>query len=211
MNLEKRNQSMKDFFTEKIDTYDNVHCELMNTKKIVTEVLDPSITHVLDLGAGTGLELISLFERFPTINVTAIDLTPRMLEELKKREFSNHVTTICGDFFEVEFGDQYDAVISTSALHHFDQSQKCKLYQKIYNCLKQNGQFINSDRFLDTQQEEDQMMREFIENPNHKSHLDTPLWKKNEEKILKEVGFEEIEFTKLESTKGYYLLKTRKR
>lgn len=57
----------------------------------------------MDLGAGTGLELIHIFELFPNARVTVIGINENMLEELKKRDFSNFVKIICGDFFEVDF------------------------------------------------------------------------------------------------------------
>ena len=124
MNLYERNQKQRSFFNWKINEYDASHQEFMNTKKELANNLDKDSKRILDLGAGTGLELIHLFELFPTIEVTVIDITENMLEELKKRHFAEHVTTICGDFFEVEFGDNYDAVISTSALHHFKREEK---------------------------------------------------------------------------------------
>lgn len=113
MNLYDRNQKQRSFFNEKIDTYDEVHLTYMETKKMLAESLDTNTKKVLDLGAGTGLELIHLFELFPNADVTVIDITENMLEELNKRSFANHVKTICGDFFEVDFGNEYDAVIST--------------------------------------------------------------------------------------------------
>ena len=124
MNLYDRNQKQRIFFNEKIETYDDVHSFYMPTKEKITELLDEDTKKVLDLGAGTGLELIYLFDRFKDIEVTAIDISEGMLEKLKKRSFSNHVKTICGDFFEIEFDKDYDAIISTSALHHFKIEEK---------------------------------------------------------------------------------------
>ena len=82
MNLYERNQKVRNFFNEKIDTYDDVHSEYMKTKNSLGDNLDKETKKVLDLGAGTGLELIPLFERFKDIDVTAIDITKPMLEEL---------------------------------------------------------------------------------------------------------------------------------
>ena len=211
MNLEERNKSMKEFFTKKIDTYDDVHLELMDTKNIVVDTLDTNIKKVLDLGAGTGLELIPLFERFPNINVTAIDITESMLNKLKTRDFASKVKTICGDFFKVEFADYYDAVISTSARHHVTKEEKLKLYKKIYNCLNKGGQFINSDCFVNTLEEEKEAMLEYIENPYSKPHIDTPLCIQNEKEILNKVGFTDIEFIDSKTNDRYKLLKARKK
>lgn len=131
MNLYERNQKQRNFFNEKIDHYDRVHETYMETKKAIADSLDKDTKKILDLGAGTGLELIHLFELFPNASVTVVDISENMLSELAKRDFANQVVTICGDFFEVDFGDNYDAVVSTSALHHFKPEEKQLLYRKI--------------------------------------------------------------------------------
>lgn len=185
---------MKNFFNNKIDMYDSLHLQMMDTKTVIAESIKSNVQKILDLGVGTGLELIPLFERFPDIHVTGIDITENMLGELKKRDFKNKIDIICGDFFEVEFGSNYDAVISTSALHHFDKNGKLKLYKKVYNSLNDGGQFINSDRFVETEEEEKAAIKEYKENPNNKMHVDTPLCIDNEIMLLKEAGFKEIKF-----------------
>lgn len=210
MNLEQRNQDIKEFFTKKINDYDKVHLTMMDTKNVLNSSLDKNTKKILDLGVGTGLELISLFQEFKEIEVTAIDITEAMLDELKKRDFANRIKIICGDFFKVDFGTDYDAVISTSALHHFSKEDKTILYKKIYDCLKKGGQFINSDRFVDTYEEEQKMMLELIENKNNSPHIDTPLWIKTEEEILTTIGFHNIEFIDSTTDSNYKLLKTRK-
>lgn len=209
MNLYERNQKQRIFFNEKIDSYDDVHSTYMETKKTLGDNLDKEAKKILDLGAGTGLELIHLFELFPRAEVTVIDITENMLEELKKRSFIDRVTTICGDFFEVEFGDNYDAVISTSALHHFKIEEKIKLYKKIYACLKENGQFINCDKIALTQEIEDEQLYELEHNIENHKHIDTPLTVEHEIEILKRVGFQEITSSNVDKD-DYSLIKARK-
>ena len=181
----------------------------METKNELANNLDKNAEKVLDLGAGTGLELIHLFELFPNIKVTVIDITENMIEELKKRSFSNNVTTICGDFFEVEFGNDYDAVISTSALHHFKKEEKEILYKKIYACLKNNGQFINSDRIALTEEFEKHQLYELDNNIENYKHIDTPLTVEHELEILKRVGFQDITSSDVDKD-NYSLIKARK-
>ena len=209
MNLYERNQRVRNFFNEEIYCYDEVHSTFMNTKKELADNLDKETKKVLDLGAGTGLELIHLFEVFPNMQVTVIDITENMLEELKKRSFADHVTTICGDFFEVEFGEKYDAVISTSALHHFKKEEKIKLYKKILECLNENGQFINCDRIAPTLEFEKQQLYELENNIEKYRHIDIPLTKEHEIEVLKRVGFKNIESSNVDK-ENYSLIKARK-
>ena len=209
MNLYERNQKQRTFFNEKIDSYDDVHSTYIETKKTLGDSLDKETKKILDLGAGTGLELIHVFELFPSAEVTVIDITENMLEELKKRSFADHVTTICGDFFEVEFGDNYDAVISTSALHHFKLEEKIKLYKKVYDCLKNGGLFLNSDYIALTQEIEEHQLYELEHNIENYKHIDTPLTVEHEIEVLKRVGFEDITSSKVDKD-NYSLIKARK-
>ena len=108
MNLYEKNQEMRNFFNEKSENYDERHIELglMDYKTKITEVLNDNTSYILDLGVGTGLELIPFFERFPNAKVMAIDITENMLDILKTREFSNNIEMICEDFFKVDFGQE---------------------------------------------------------------------------------------------------------
>jgi tRNA (cmo5U34)-methyltransferase len=133
-----------------------------------------------------------------------------MLEKLKKREFAANVDTICGDFFKVYFGSEYDAVISTSALHHFKEEEKKVLYKKILECLKIGGQFINCDKIAQTQEIQDQQIFELENNIENYKHIDTPLTVENEIKIMTMVGFSEITSENVDKN-DYRLIKARKR
>lgn len=193
MNLKERNETVRNFFNEKIDSYDDVHAQYMDTKAVLGDNLDKNSKNILDLGGGTGLELIHLFELYPDAHVTVIDITENMVEKLKTRDFADKVTTICGDFFEVDFGDNYDAVISTSALHHFKKDEKVILYKKIYDCLKDGGQFLNSDFIAEDEEFEKEQLYEIDNEFDKYKHIDIPLTLEHELEVLKEVGFKNIE------------------
>lgn len=192
MDLKDRAKDMKDFFNEKIDTYDETHQKFMDSKKLVADNLPLNTSTLLDLGCGTGLELFEVVKRIPNIQITGIDVSENMLEELQKRPFAKQVKTICGDFFEVDFGKN-DAIISTSALHHFFEDDKIRLYSKIYKSLNNNGYFINCDKIALSQEEQDEAKYNYEYKRKKFKHLDTPLTIDNEVKLLKQVGFKNIE------------------
>lgn len=191
MNLEKRSLEMQDFFNEKADGYDEVHLPFMDSKKMICDSLDNSVERILDLGAGTGLELVPIFEKYPNVHVTAIDITEKMLNLLKERDFGDKVDIICGDFFKVDFGDNYDAVISSAALHHFVGNDKLNLYKKVYDSLKKGGLFLNCDCHAIDDEDEEKRLREFIETPDLMRHMDTPVTVKHEIEFLINAGFSE--------------------
>lgn len=195
MNLRERNEKVRDFFNEKIDSYDDIHAQYMDTKAELGDNLDKDAKNILDLGGGTGLELIHLFELFPDVHVTVIDITENMVEKLKTRDFADRVTAICGDFFEVDFGKDYDAVISTSALHHFKKDEKVILYKKIYDCLKENGQFLNSDFIAEDESFEKEQLYEIDNEFDKYKHIDIPMTIEHELEVLEAVGFKDIKVT----------------
>lgn len=210
MNLQERNEKIRTFFNEEINDYDNVHSEFMETKKALTDSLEESPKKILDLGGGTGLELIYLFEKYPQAEVTVIDITENMLEKLKTRSFADHVKTICGDFFEVDFGEGYDVVISTSALHHFKTMEKAILYRKIFDCLKDDGYFVNCDRIALTEQEQEDRLRELETEFAEHRHMDIPLTVENEKYLLQRTGFKIITLQDVDK-ENYKLIKAIKK
>ena len=207
MNLLERNKENIEFFSEKADGYDEDHKPFMNTKAMLTESIDFEPKKVIDLGAGTGLELIEFFKKYPNSRVKGIDLTIEMLNKIKERDFAKKVDIVCGDFFEVEFGKDNDVIMSTSALHHFLYDEKIKLYKKIYDSLRTGGLFINSDYIVETIEEEEQCIYNYEHKVNR--HNDTPLTIDHELEILKMVGFEDIE-VKQPEIDTYKLIKARK-
>ena len=205
MNLKERNDENRDFFNEKANgDYEEKHSEFMVTKNILIDNINVVPNKVIDLGAGTGLELIPFFNKYPNSKVVAIDLAIQMLNKIKEKTFKDKVETICGDFFEVEFGNNNDVVISTSALHHFLYDDKKRLYRKVYDSLRTGGEFVNCDFVASSNEAEE----EFIHNYNNKvnRHNDTPLTVEHELEILKEIGFSDI-IVKSTDRDNYRLIK----
>lgn len=191
MDLSKRTDEMRSFFNRVANiNYDEVHTQMLNCKTPIAAALPENTQRILDLGAGTGLELTAVFERFPNVRVTAIDVSEDMLAILSRRPFADRVAIRCADFFEADFGQDYDAVISSAALHHFEESVKARLYTKIYASLRPGGVFINSDKCAESQEQQDMFFREFERDGHNHSHFDTPLTAANELKLLQQAGFQ---------------------
>ena len=134
-------EKMKDFFTARVDIYDDhmIHevegCREGYLK--MAELVPEKTKTLLDLGCGTGLELEAIWTRNPGIAVTGIDLTPVMLERLKKKYSDRDVTLIEADYMACELGtERYDAAVSFQTLHHFTHEEKLGLYAKLWRALK---------------------------------------------------------------------------
>ena len=192
MNLQKRNEEMRAFFALRIDDYDAVHEEFLPTKNVLTEAMPQDAHRILDIGAGTGLELFALFARFPRAEVTAVDICTEMLSRLEERPFAARVKCVCGDFFTADLGTGYDAVISTSALHHFAPKDKLLLYRRILDALHPGGVFLNSDYIALSSQEEADRFAAYRDNDGSIPHIDTPLTPEHEHRLLIAAGFSNV-------------------
>jgi ubiquinone/menaquinone biosynthesis C-methylase UbiE len=154
--------------------------------------------NILVLGCGTGLEIERI--KHPA-TVTAIDISPGMLEELKRKKLHPNVTlsTICNSYFDVQFQENhFDLVLSTYSFHHFTIQQKVQLYRKIYNCLKENAYFINGDTVCKDKETEIYLLNnaeELYERqqvPFGSIHIDVPLALDTELTLLSDTGFNSI-------------------
>ena len=61
---------------------------------------DTSINSLLDIGCGTGLELASIYQKFPNVKITGIDLSKDMLEKLRVKYADKDIDLIMADYFE---------------------------------------------------------------------------------------------------------------
>lgn len=209
MELLERNAEMRDFFAQRCDGYDAVHEEFMPTKNVLADALPESACRILDIGAGTGLELFALFSRFPHAEVTAVDICAEMLARLAERPFADRVSCICGDFFTADLGTGYDAVISTSALHHFAPEDKVQLYRRIFNALRPGGVFLNSDYIAISSRDEANRFAFYRNNDGSVPHIDTPLTPEHEHRLLIAAGF--VGVTAAPTSRNNYLLFSAKR
>lgn len=172
---------------------------------------------VLDLGCGTGLELRWYYQKNPSARITGIDLSKGMLDMLQARYTEKTPKLICGNYFDVPFGESvFDAAVSVESLHHFTGEEKIPLYTKLYRSLKSNGYFILTDYFALTEAEEQMHRQNLIALKKAQGltdhefyHYDTPLTVEHEREALLEAGFDRVEI--LQNWGATYIIKAVKR
>lgn len=193
-------ENMAEYFDSRVEGYDDVHHQHniswgIEIRDIVAKYIPKDGLKILDLGAGTGIELEEILKNFPNSKVTCIDISPLMLQKLKLKFPQDNVVARCENFLDCEFGEEYDVVISVMALHHFLYNEKKALYAKIYKALKKGGMFINSDYIVNTKQEEETFTKNYlkvIKRSDELVHFDIPMCLETETEILKDVGFNQI-------------------
>lgn len=109
--------------------------------RLVDPVADKRLK-VLDIAAGHGLFGIAFARNNAAAEIVALDW-PAVLEVAKenaaKAGVGNRYQTIPGSAFEAEFGNDYDLILLTNFLHHFDPSTCETLLQKVRAALKDGG------------------------------------------------------------------------
>ena len=162
MDLNKRANEMNEFFNRVVDIdYDERHLKLIEAKEKIIDFLPENMKNVIDLGTGTGLQLIKLYKVYPNVHTTAIDISDGMLKKLEERHISDNITIVNKSFFDYDFENNIDAVISSQALHHFESNDKLTLYKKVYECLKKDVVFVNEDYFAEEEETEKQLFEDY--------------------------------------------------
>ncbi|WP_406461635.1 class I SAM-dependent methyltransferase [Streptomyces sp. NBC_00111] len=91
----------------------------------IAELARDRVSHVVDLGAGTGTGTFALLERFPDARVTAVDSSPAMLalltERARAKGLGDRVRTLETDAGTGLAGiTDADLVWASASLHHVD-------------------------------------------------------------------------------------------
>jgi len=93
---------------------------------------------VLDIAAGHGVSAISVAQAVPQAEITAVDWQA-VLEvahaNASAAGISDRYRTVPGSAFEVYWGRDFDLVLLTNFLHHFDQETCIKLLEKARQSL----------------------------------------------------------------------------
>ncbi|MBX7218898.1 MAG: methyltransferase domain-containing protein [Blastocatellia bacterium] len=114
--------------------------------KVLPTLLDPATVpnhmKVLDIAAGHGLYGIAFAQAFPQAAVVALDWS-NVLEVARENATQRGVTdrwqALPGSAFETDFGADYDVILLTNFLHHFDIPTCEALLRKVHTALKPGG------------------------------------------------------------------------
>ena len=130
-----------DNFSHKSKTWDMSSKRVNNAqeiaKLIVKNIKLNSSMEIMDLGAGTGL--LSYFIAPFVKKIAAVDNSPSMLIEFKKRcgEFACETEIIEKDFNSEVLERKFDGIISSMTIHHLEDISS--LLSRLYKMLNKDG------------------------------------------------------------------------
>jgi len=120
--------------------------------RTVKDIPSPAI---LDIGAGTGLMSEFVMQRVGAASPYLLDESTEMtakalirLEQYKPTLFIQSMTEPLPEM-------QFNAVVSSVAIHHLSDEEKQELFRRIFECLTPGGAFVNAEQILgETSQQE---------------------------------------------------------
>lgn len=136
-------QQVKLHFSKNASNYNQYAHVQKKMRDILIEFLLQSnketnkVKSILEIGCGTGYLTQALTELFPSAHITAVDIAPGMIDEIKPKLQNNSVHFICGDIEEMELNDTYDLIISNATFQWFNHISIT--LKKLHTALNPNG------------------------------------------------------------------------
>ena len=143
------------------------------------------------------------------MQVTGIDLSQEMLDELRAKFPDRALELVCASYFDVDLGTGYDVALSVYSLHHFFEEEKLALYRRICEALRPGGVFLLGDFIVDSQELQDLFMAEndrirTVHGITDKGlyHIDIPFTMDTEVRLIREAGFSQVRVLHQEAYAG---------
>jgi len=102
---------------------------------------------ILDLGAGSGLLSVLVWDRFPEAHIHLMDFSGAMLDLARRRMSRDaNVTFHQADYLVDPLPQEMCAVVSSLSIHHLEDEGKREVLRRVYSALKPNGVFVNAEQ-----------------------------------------------------------------
>jgi SAM-dependent methyltransferase len=116
--------------------------------QLTAKLIDPTADRklkILDIAAGHGLYGLAFAKNNPQASIVALDWA-NVLEVAKENAqnagVSDRYSTIAGSAFDVDYGTDYDLILLTNFLHHFDPPTNEALLRKVHAALGEGGRAV---------------------------------------------------------------------
>jgi tRNA (cmo5U34)-methyltransferase len=115
-------------------------------ESVLLEFLPAQVRRVLDLGSGDGRLLTIVKLARPGASAVAVDFSPPMLDRLRARFASDPSVEIVVHDLDQPLAaslGEFDAVVSSFAIHHVTHNRKRALFDEVFRLLTRGGVFLN--------------------------------------------------------------------
>lgn len=99
---------------------------------------------LLDVPSGTGKLVGRLLSKWPSLRITGVDLSPRMLKQARAKSFADQVKWVQADVSRLPFSNEtFDYALCANSFHYFTSPQKS--LKEISRVLRPDGTLILVD------------------------------------------------------------------
>lgn len=132
-----KKQDVIEFFDRLAPQWD---ADVIRHEAVVSRILDnagvgPGLD-VLDVACGTGVLVPDYLAR-NVASVTAVDISPAMVEIARSKFPQTHVSFLCGDVEQITFERKFDCIMVYNAFPHFPEPEN--LIRVLSGLLKPGG------------------------------------------------------------------------
>lgn len=134
-----------DFLTPFYDLFGKYGLRDKLQKRVLKSVEFKRNWKLLDVGCGTGEDLMMLKSKYPEMRLYGIDADPRIIEIAKKKNSEKKF----GINFQLAFAEElpfkknlFDAVWCNLVLHHLPTNSKKQAIKEMYRVLKKGGKYF---------------------------------------------------------------------
>lgn len=163
---------------------------------ILLEQIPKTVKRVLDLGTGDGRLLALLKIERPETEGIALDFSPTMLEAVRSRFAEDPSVQVIAHNLDNPLPQigQFEAIVSSFAIHHLSDARKRQLYEEIYERLTPGGIFCNLEHIAPVSQ---RLHEQFLQHLDIKQGEEDPsnqlLDVETQLKWLREIGYLEVD------------------
>jgi len=160
------------------------------------EFIPSNTQRILDLGTGDGRLLALVKLNHPHATAVALDFSPTMLEAAGERFRGESSIEIITHDLETPLPDlgNFDAIVSSFAIHHLAHERKRSLYAEIYQALNAGGVFCNLEHVASPTPE---LHEDFLKRIGYSSGTEDPsnqlLDVESQLAWLRKLGFVEVD------------------
>jgi 2-polyprenyl-3-methyl-5-hydroxy-6-metoxy-1,4-benzoquinol methylase len=127
--------------------------ELLAQRVLASAPSPAAPMRVLDIAAGHGLYGIAVAKHNPNATIVASDWSNVLTvaqDHARQAGVQDRYEALAGSAFDVDWGNDYDVVLLTNFLHHFNPAENEALLRKVHSALKPGGrayalEFIPND------------------------------------------------------------------
>ena len=180
----------------------------ISSTDFIARTLNYEPKRIYDLGSGTGLLSSFWYRHFPKSEYVLIDIAEEMLDVAKKRfSGSANIKYKVLDYSESMPEGNPDLIISALSIHHLENTDKKRLFKRVYESLEDDRLFVNYDQFCSDSSVINEKIEEYWINGIKKSgvseieyarwierkKLDREISINQENQWLKDAGFRNVE------------------